>query len=183
MSETNFLPTDYSQPNSNDFYKFKDGANTFRILTAAITGFQYFNTAEKFVRSRTEFETEPTDIKPDSAGKPGKVQHFWAFLVLNLDEKKPVVQLATITQKGIQKDLLALIQNPKWGNPTKYDITITRSGSGLKTEYNVMPSPASEIAIPDLSKYNVEKMVFGSGSSLDEVANEFANVPGDGKAF
>lgn len=35
----------------------------------------------------------------------------------------------------------ALVQNPKWGDPKKYDIAITKTGDGLDTEYTVQGEP------------------------------------------
>ena len=52
-----------------------------------------------------------------------------------------------VTQKTIMLPLKALIDNPKWGSPKKYDITITRKGTTKNdTEYAVMPNPATPVS-------------------------------------
>ncbi len=51
------------------------------------------------------------------------------------------VELWQISQKTIRQEIAALAQNEEWGDPTEYDLTIGRTGSGLETKYQVHPSP------------------------------------------
>lgn len=133
-----FLPNDYKVPASpSNYMKFLDGENTFRVLSSAIVGYEYFNKENKPVRSREPFEETPTDIKKD-----GKVKPFWAFVVWNYTTNQ--VQILELTQKSIMHAIKALVDSKKWGNPKGYDITVTRTGEGLDTEYTIMPNPHSE---------------------------------------
>ncbi len=135
-----FIPADYKIPTTSNYLKLTEGEHTFRALSSAIVGFEYFNTDNKPVRSETPFEEMPTDIK-----KGGRINPFWAFVVWNYDEKR--LQILEITQKTIMTPLKALIDNPKWGSPKNYDISITRKGTGMQdTEYAVMPNPAEPVA-------------------------------------
>ena len=43
--------------------------------------------------------------------------------------------------------------NADWGDPRDYDITITKTGQKLDTEYTVMPSPKKELAIEAQTTY------------------------------
>lgn len=130
-----FLPTDYKIPDSpSNYMKFQDGLNSIRILSSAIVGYEYFNTDNKPVRSREMFEEAPTDIKKD-----GKIKPFWAFVVWNYQAK--MIQILELTQKTIMGSIKALVDNPKWGDPKKYDIAITKSGEGLETEYLTQGEP------------------------------------------
>jgi len=139
-----FLPPNYKAPESNSRYmKFKDGDNNFRIISPAIVGWQYWNTSDKPVRLREEPQYLPNDIRMGKDGKSEKVKHFWAFVVYNLDKRS--IEILEVTQVSIQEGITALINHPKWGHPSKYDITINRTGTSLDTSYNVMPSPASEL--------------------------------------
>lgn len=152
---TDFLPADYKAPEGN-YFKFQEGENTFRVLTSAIVGYEYFNKDNKPVRSKTPFTNTPADIKED-----GSIKHFWAFVVYSYRAEK--AQILEITQAGIQGALKALVQNPKWGDPKNYDISINRSGSGLDTEYTVMPNPHS--AFPSnlvLPTVNLEALFTGA---------------------
>lgn len=135
-----FPSSDYKVPVTSDYLnKFIQGDTTFRVLAPAIVGYEYFNTDNKPVRSEEMFEETP-DIKKD-----GSVKHFWAFPIWNYEAER--VQILELTQKSIMTAMKALIDNPKWGNPIAYDITITRKGSTMNdTEYAVMPNPHTSIS-------------------------------------
>lgn len=136
-----FFPTeDYKIPVTKDYLnKFEQGDTTFRILSSAIIGYVYFNKDNKPIRSRDMFEGTPEDIKKD-----GTVKHFWACVIWNYNDER--IQILEITQKSIMTPMKALIENPKWGNPKNYDITISRKGTTMNdTEYAVMPNPKAEI--------------------------------------
>jgi len=151
-----FTDKDYTIPESSNFFKFKEGDNTFRVLSSAVTGYEYWTTDNKVVRSKTEFIGTPSDIKIDKEGK-SKINHFWAFMIYNYACKK--IQLMTITQKGIQKYLKGLIENPKWGSPKGYDITINKTGSGFDTEYTPTAEPHSAMnpeVLEQYSKMNID---------------------------
>jgi len=151
-----FLPGSYKLPDSSNYMKLKDGENTIRILSSAIVGYEYFNTNNKPVRSKTPFKIVPDDIGLDRDGKTKKIKHFWAFVVWNYEAEK--IQILEIVQSTIQSAIKAIVDNKKWGNPHGYDITITRTGEGFDTEYAVMPNPHSEIAPSILEIYKEMKI-------------------------
>ncbi len=138
-----FLPEDYKLPDSSGYMKFHDGENTFRILSSAIIGYEYWTGNNKPVRSRKPFGGIPVDIRFEKDGLPSKIKHFWAFAVYNYDTK--AIQILEITQSTIQGGIKAIVDNSKWGHPSGYDITITKKGEGFDTEYHVMPSPHSQV--------------------------------------
>ena len=139
-----FLPPDYKIPKSPSSYlKFDDGLNSIRVLSSAIVGYEYFNTENKPVRSREQFEEMPTDIKKD-----GKVKPFWAFVVWNNNHK--MIQVLELTQKSIMVAVQSLVNNPKWGDPKRYDIAITKTGDGLDTEYMTQGEPPIADPSPEI---------------------------------
>jgi hypothetical protein len=140
-NKNDFLPNDYKLPDNSGYMKFTAGENTFRILSSAITGFEYFTKENKPVRSQTPFTSTP-DIKVGQDGKK-TIKHFWAFVVYNYNAE--AIQILEITQKTIQGAIKALVDNKKWGSPMAYDITVTKVGESLETEYNIMPNPHSEL--------------------------------------
>lgn len=157
----NFLPQDYTIPKSPSGYmKFEDGLNSFRVLSSAIVGFEYFTKDNKPVRQIEPFEEVPSDIKDG-----GKVKAFWAFVVWNYQNKQ--VQILEITQKSIMTAVKALVDNPKWGDPKMYDIAVTKSGQNLDTEYTVqgeppISEPSDEIKIAySVKTINLEKLYTG----------------------
>lgn len=141
IQENNFFPSnDYKVPETSNYMKLTEGSHTFRVLSSAIVGYEYFKSDNKPVRSRDIFDEIPDDMKKD-----GRISHFWAFVVYNYEAKR--VQILEITQKTIMTPLKALIDNPKWGSPFSYDITITRKGTTKQdTEYTIMPNPSEPLS-------------------------------------
>ncbi len=148
-----FLPKDYKEPPViKNYMKFRDEENRFRILSAAITGFEYFNTSNKPVRSREPFATHPKDIKDG-----GTIKHFWAFVVYNHNDAQiaeeaglptdSAVQILEVTQKTIQSAILSYVHNKKWGDFHSYDFVVKKEGEGIETEYNVIAEPHSELKL------------------------------------
>lgn len=157
----NFFPSeDYKMPVTSNYLKLTEGDHTFRALSSAVVGWEYFNKDNKPIRSRTVFEEMPSDLKKD-----GRINHFWAFIVWNYDENR--IQILELTQKTIMGPMQALIKNPKWGNPKGYDITITRKGTTMQdTDYAVVPNPHTPITDDiqkafEKSKVNLEALFEG----------------------
>ena len=140
---TNFFPNeDYKLPVSSNYMRFLEGENTFRVLSSAIVGWEYWTTDNKPVRSQEPPEGIPDNIKYEKDGKY-RINHFWAFVVWNYEARK--IQILQLTQKSIMEVIEGLVKNPKWGHPQGYDITITRSGSGFDTKYSTIPNPKEPI--------------------------------------
>ncbi len=134
----NFLPTGYEAPKSVSFYtKIEDGDKIkLRILPSGledrncITGFEYF---EEMDDGKKKPKRSTTTLKHIEE------KHFWAFKVYN--HNLWIVQLYSVKQKWLMKALSDLIDNEDYGDPLWYDITISRNGKGMDTEYWLVPSP------------------------------------------
>lgn len=171
-----FLPQDYNVPDaSNGYMKLKPGANRFRILTPAITGWEYWNKDNKPVRSKEPFDLMPEDIKPNKDGSIPSPKHFWAFVVWNYQEK--MVQILEITQATIQRGLKIKIDNRE-GNATGNDFIITRTGEGFDTDYDIDVAESAPLA-PEIEtafkakNVNLEALYTGS----DPFAGNGQNQP------
>ena len=139
-----YFPTNYTIPKSSGngkYTKFEQGKTKFRILSAPLIGFEYWNTDSKPVRALEKFETIPLDAKLDNEGK-FKQRHFWAMKVYNYNTKQ--VEVLEITQKTIQNTILEYAQNEDFGDPRDYDITVSRKGEAIETEYSTIASPPKE---------------------------------------
>lgn len=170
MQESSFLPKDYKAPVSGGgFMKLQDGDNVFRVLSSAITGFEYWNTESKPVRSHGAVEGTPADIKLDKEGNPTKVKHFWAFVVWNYATKS--VEILQLNQSSIQSAIGNLVSDVDWGDPKGYDIKVTRSGTGMETEYAVSPKPHKEVS-EEVTKAFADKKI--NLDALYTGANPFA---------
>ena len=140
-NESDFFPEDYKEPTGN-YMKFNIGENVFRVMSPAVTGYEYWNTDNKPIRSKTQWASTPADIKRKDDGKPTPIKHFWLFAVYNYAAEK--VQILELTQKGVMSSMKAYIGNKQWGDPKGYDFTVTKSGSGLDTDYITMANPHSD---------------------------------------
>lgn len=150
-----FLPQGYEPPVSGNYMKFAPGKNRFRILGSAIVGNVFWKTdGEKRVpvRRRMGELIRPDELGVDKYGKPEQPKHFWSFAVWNYSAS--AVQILEVTQKGIQQQIRALTEDEEWGDPTKYDINVTKTGDGLDTEYQVNPSPAKPLPAEALAAYH-----------------------------
>ncbi len=171
-----FLPPQYNVPDApSPYMKFKQGTNRFRILSSAVTGWEYWNVLNKPVRQKEEFNAIPLDIKLNPDGTYSQIKHFWAFIVWNYEEK--MVQILEITQASIQRGLKIKIDNRE-GKATENDFIVTRTGTGFDTEYDIDvadPSPVPPDAVMALKakKINLEAL-FGGGDtfSSSEAQNE-----------
>ena len=83
------------------------------------------------------------DVTPSDIKENGSIKHFWAFVVYNYESKN--IQILELTQKGIMKTMQSYIKNPKWCNPREYDFIVTRTGSGMDTEYAITVNPKAPL--------------------------------------
>lgn len=168
-----FLPENYEAPASGggggeNYFKPPKGESRVRVLSDAAIGFEYWNLDGKPVRLRENPKDLPHDIRRGDDGKPERVKHFWALLVW--DYKSESLKVWQITQSTIRDALVNLFNNPDWGHPKGYNITVKKEGEGKDgTKYSVMPSPAKELSDEIISawkgaKINLEAM-FEAGAS------------------
>ena len=137
--------------------ELEEGVNTFRVLSSAIVGYEWWvdngQEGRKPIRVRTADEV-PEDVK-NAAEKRAQAKHFWAFPVYNYHTKS--IQVLEIKQQTIMRALEAFVKNPKWGNPQGYDLVIEKVKMGSKdwdVEYNVIPEPPTKLdaGIVELAK-------------------------------
>lgn len=158
--KNNFFPKDYETPKQmSNYLKFEAGKNKFRIVSSAITGYEYWTEEKKPVRLRKFPEKTPVDIREDS-----KIKHFWAFVVIDRSDGK--IKICELTQSTIMNAIKACVDSEDWGDPKEYDFTVTRTGEGLETEYTVQPSPhkgltVEELALVSLNPVNLEALYNG----------------------
>ena len=128
-----FLPEDYQSPESVSFYmKLQEGENKIRILSSPVFGWEDWHDKKPV---RYKFNEKP--LKPFDATKP--VKHFWAFIVFNYTEEE--IQILSLTQSTVRKQIEALSKDADWGSPFEYDLKIIKTGKDKETKYNVNPLP------------------------------------------
>lgn len=130
-----WLPPGYKVPKPpSDYMKCEDGPNKFRVMSPVIMGWEYWNAAGKPVRLHDLPAELPADIRYKEVkqkdgtvrSEPERIKHFWAFLVWNYADNR--LQVLEITQAGIQGNIQDLVANSEWGEPTGYDITVSKKG-------------------------------------------------------
>ena len=141
--------------------KLEQGENRMRILTKPIQGYVWWPEGS----NKPERAHGPTDIP--TGIKDAK--YFW-FLTIAINGE---VKFLELKQKTILSQIKSLSDNTEWGEVQDYDITITRSGQDLETQYTVVPNPKKAINA-DVAKqwadikarYNPENL-FTNGTPLE----------------
>lgn len=176
-----FLPDGYKIPESQGQYlKLKQGMTRFRILSSAVVGYLGWTPDNKPVRHKSLEGFKGVTLRRNEKKGGVEIKHFWTFFVWNLDEKQ--VQVAEITQKKIMNAINALVQNPAWGDPKGYNLTVSRSGEGLDTEYIVNPEPPMPLPTEAVEAWNAISqkanlnVVFVNGNPFDGTAPTEAPV-------
>lgn len=151
-----FLPEGYSVPTaSGDYIKFPKGAPTkkMRILTAPVLGYEYFNIHNKPVRSVTMPSAIPQDLGINkSTGQPNSINHFWAMVVWDYEDKK--IAIWSITQKTVQTSIMNLFMDEDWGDARDFDLKVTRTDANDKTTYSVIPGNKKPVDNAILESFN-----------------------------
>jgi hypothetical protein len=153
--------------------RLEKGVNKFRFLARPIKGTSFWTEDEDGNRKPVRMkEGETVSIGEVPHGEVPK--HFWAAVVWNYATNQ--VQILEITQKTIQKEILALGRNPKWGAPTGYDINVTKDGDGMKTEYSVTPDPKEPVSAEIAEAFKAKPIFL---EALYDNADPFAPAPID----
>jgi|SRR6478609_1133694 len=154
-SSGGFIPEDAMSGGDGKFLNIKDEAeNTIRIISKPVIGWVNWEEDEDEKRIPKRY---PIDEEPEATDEENKPRKFIAVVCVDrMDDDK--IKVCEITQQGIIKQLSALADNPKWGQPFSYDIAITRKGEGKKSRYTVTPEPKSPLpknVIKDINKCEV----------------------------
>ena len=135
----------------------EDGENSFRILSSAIVGYEWWveNGEEGRRPQRVRTANEVPEAVRNASDNRQKARHFWAFTVYNYKTK--TMQVLELKQQTVMRAIEAFVKNPKWGNPKNYDLIIERVKTGSRdwdVEYNVIPEPPSKLdeGIVELAK-------------------------------
>ena len=154
-----FLPKGYETPESEQrFMVLEEGTNTFRILSPAIVGYDWWEDTgegERVPRRVRTAEEVPAAVM--NAGRDrDQAKDFWAFVVFNY--KTQSIQVLKVKQKSIQRAIEAYTNNPTWGNPMGYDLTIEKVKTGSRERdvvYHVIPEPPTprDEGIAELAKH------------------------------
>jgi hypothetical protein len=107
------------------------------------------------------FDYEPTyedviaeagDYTPrEGRGGPGTADVKFCAAIPVFNFEAGVVQVLSISQKSILRELDAISQEEDYANLTEWDLTLSKKGSGLTTEYRLRPAPRKKGADATIS--------------------------------
>jgi hypothetical protein len=129
-----FLPDGYETPETPSRYmELAEGLNSFRILSHAVVGYEWWTEGDNGERrpARVRTEAEVPEEFWTTFDRRARARHFWSFVVYNYDAK--AVQVLLVKQQTIMGAIEALIKNPKWGDPRGYDLLIEKSRTGSRS--------------------------------------------------
>ena len=113
-----------------------DGEIRIRLFGEGITGYEAWNTENRPVRWESKPASLPENIRENEDGRD-PLRRFVAALAWDYENND--FKIISLTQKTLISSLMALIADEDWGDPSGYDLKISRKGEGLKTEYSLKP--------------------------------------------
>lgn len=128
--------------NSDLYIKLEMGENKFRFLDI-LPMFEYWTVEGKPQRLTVKPSFMPFNARLEGKFGAEKVKHVWACTVYSY--KHDEVKILQLTQKSVQTALANLDADPDWEDLSRYDVKITRSGSGMETEYTVIQSVPKDV--------------------------------------
>lgn len=137
--------------------KLPAGKSVFRFLGAGISGYEYWETdGEKNSPVRSRTKPAPEDMSPNAkvdeeTGKLLSPKRFIAGIVW--DYQSESFRLLHFDQKGLISKFLENCANKRFGQATRYDIEISKEGSGMTTKYNLVAYPPEPVAPEILEAY------------------------------
>jgi len=175
MTNSNFFNDETNEEldkKNSDYYKFEEGKNHFRIVSAFAWGykFNFKNSAEGAEKNYPFYKTDSPEVETNKS----KLQLTAGMIVFDYREGK--LMALTIHQKNILNAIREYDANPKYGAPTGYDIFVTKTGSGKNSKYpSTTADPKEEVsqAITDaLAKVKITLDNFYEGKAVVEEIEE-----------
>lgn len=96
---------------------------------------------------RFDYDPTPEDIKAELGDYvarekvSGGVDIKFAIAVPVYNYETGTVQVMSITQKGILREIDSISQSDDYSNLLEWDFVLSKKGSGLDTEYKLLPGP------------------------------------------
>jgi hypothetical protein len=127
-----------------------EGERRMRFIGAGITGWLGWNTDNKPERFEQKPSELPANIKVDPGAAP--LKRFFANLVYDFETDE--FKIFEWTQKTITEQVHKFMKDEDYGDPTLYDIKLSRTGEGLKTEYSVVAAPPKPVTKAVQDRYD-----------------------------
>jgi len=112
-----------------------------RFFGSGLTGFEAWTVDNKPIRWETKPEELPANIKQQEGYQT--IKRFLAGVVY--DYASDDFKILQMTQKTLMDQLFKYIADEDYGDPTNYDIKISKKGEGKQTEYTLVAAPPKEV--------------------------------------
>lgn len=135
-----FFPDEVRVESTSRYTRFDKGTTTLRFLGKPV----FYNETwieEAGTRKPRRFPIG-ADIPLSEAGPDG-VKQVMSIKAWNYKER--CIQVCSISQKTILKAIKQYSMNPKYGDPTGYDINVEKTGEAKQTRYNVIADPKEDL--------------------------------------
>jgi hypothetical protein len=119
-----------------------EGEKRLRCFGLGITGWEAWTVDNKPVRWELKPEEFPANIRRDDGNVNCK--RFLSGLVYDYEDS--AFKILNITQRTLMDQLFRFMKDSDYGDPSGYDIKISRSGEGLKTVYTLVAAPPKPVA-------------------------------------
>jgi hypothetical protein len=118
------------------------GEKRLRFFGEGITGYGAWTIDKKPIRWESKPSELPADLAPDLSGKIS-VKRFLAGLVYDYEAGE--FKILEITQRTLMDQLFKFMKDEDYGDPTTYDIKISKTGEGKDTEYTLVAAPPKPV--------------------------------------
>ena len=122
-----------------------EGEERFRLMGTGIVGYEgWIEDGDKQIPIRWEQKPAelPDNIRKDDKGAP-QIKFFMCGVVW--DYQLEMFRILSMTQKSLRDQLSKYMRDDDYGDPTTYDIKISREGEGLNTKYGMLASPPKAV--------------------------------------
>jgi len=139
--QDSFLDENYEAPASGGGYtKLEMGENRFRVLSSPLMVWVIWANGQV---KRVPYNKDEKPALPE--GDNPSVKHAWELVVYNY--KTQQIEIFELDKMTVINPITTHSKDPDWGHPKKYDITITKSGSGKDgTKYAFVAKPHKEVS-------------------------------------
>lgn len=149
---------------SSSFYALEVGQNKFRIVSDFAWGykFNFKNKAEGEAKGHPFYKLNAKEVDEN------RIKLVLTACMVVYDYQEKTLKPFNIQQKNILNAIKAYVDNPKFGEPTGYDLVISKKGEGKETRYTVIADPPENPS--------AEVLVAIEGATIN-VQNAYINEP------
>ena len=128
------------------YTEIKPEGTKVRVLEAPLVGHSIWTEVDgksKNVRTQGDVALLP-EGKVDKNGSRAQVKQFFAFKVYNHGSGN--VEVFDSDKVSVNAQIKKLDEDPDWGDVRKYDLKLSKTGTGMQTEYTVLPVNKGELS-------------------------------------